>query len=131
MVYTILPNGYVSVAAGIIPSENNIVLPRLGYSLQLPERFNQVRWFGRGPGENYPDRRAGSPMGIYTQSVGINEGAARLNGINPTKIKLISFILLGVCVSVAALIGTSRSVHISTVRGGMWKVVFNSRMAPL
>ncbi len=69
MVYTILPNGYVSVAAGIIPSENNIVLPRLGYSLQLPERFNQVRWFGRGPGENYPDRRAGSPMGIYAQSV--------------------------------------------------------------
>ena len=34
---------------------------------------------------------------IYTQAVGINEGAARLNGINPTRIKLISFILLGVC----------------------------------
>ena len=47
-------------------------------------------------------------LGIYTQSVGINEGAARLNGINPTKIKLISFILLGVCVSVAALIGVCR-----------------------
>jgi len=45
---------------------------------------------------------------IYTQAVGINEGAARLNGINPTKIKLISFILLGVCVSVAALIGICR-----------------------
>ena len=47
-------------------------------------------------------------LGIYTQSVGINEGAARLNGINPTKIKLISLILLGVCVSVAALIGVCR-----------------------
>ena len=47
-------------------------------------------------------------LGIYTQSVGINEGAARLNGINPTAIKLISFILLGVCVSVAALIGVCR-----------------------
>ena len=47
-------------------------------------------------------------FGIYTQSVGINEGAARLNGINPTRIKLISFILLGVCVSVAALIGVCR-----------------------
>ena len=69
MVYTILPNGYISVAAGIIPSENNIVLPRLGFSINLPERFNQVRWFGRGPGENYPDRKAGSPMGVYSQSV--------------------------------------------------------------
>ena len=45
---------------------------------------------------------------LYTQSVGINEGAARLNGINPVRIKLISFILLGVCVSVAALIGVCR-----------------------
>lgn len=69
MVYTILPNGYISVAAGIIPSENNIVLPKLGYMLKLPERFNQVRWLGRGPGENYPDRKVGSPIGLYTQSV--------------------------------------------------------------
>ncbi|MDO5469872.1 MAG: glycoside hydrolase family 2 TIM barrel-domain containing protein [Akkermansia sp.] len=68
MVYTIMPNGYVSVAAGIIPSENNIVLPKLGYNISIPERFNQVKWFGRGPGENYPDRKSGSPMGIYSQS---------------------------------------------------------------
>ena len=34
---------------------------------------------------------------LYTQSVGINQGAARLNGINPTMIKMISFIILGVC----------------------------------
>ena len=45
---------------------------------------------------------------LYTQSVGVNQGAARLNGINPTVVKLISFVLLGVCVSVAALISVSR-----------------------
>ena len=45
---------------------------------------------------------------LYTQSVGINEGAARLNGINPTLIKLISFVLLGVCVSIASVIGVCR-----------------------
>ena len=69
MVYTVLPNGYISVAAGIIPSESNIVLPKLGYILNLPERFSNVKWYGRGPGENYPDRKAGSPMGIYTGKV--------------------------------------------------------------
>lgn len=69
MVYTILPNGYVSVAAGIIPSERNIVLPKLGYILTLPERFSNVKWYGRGPGENYPDRKAGSPIGIYSSTV--------------------------------------------------------------
>ena len=69
LVYTILPNGYISVAAGIIPSESNIVLPRLGYMLNMPERFGNVKWYGRGPGENYPDRKAGSPMGIYNAKV--------------------------------------------------------------
>jgi len=45
---------------------------------------------------------------LYTQSVGVNQGAARLNGINPTAIKLMSFVILGVCVAVAAVIGVSR-----------------------
>ena len=45
---------------------------------------------------------------LFTQSVGINGGAARLNGINPTFIKLLSFVLLGACVSVAGCIGVSR-----------------------
>ena len=69
MVYTIMPNGYISVQAGIVPSEEKIVLPRLGYVLNLPERFHHVQWYGRGPGENYPDRRAGSPVGIYSRTV--------------------------------------------------------------
>ena len=45
---------------------------------------------------------------LYTQSVGIDQGAARLNGINPVTIKLLSFVILGVCVAVAAVIGVSR-----------------------
>jgi len=45
---------------------------------------------------------------LFTQAVGINGSAARLNGINTTFIKLLSFILLGVCVSVAGGIGVSR-----------------------
>lgn len=69
MVYTIMPNGYVSVQAGIIPSVDKVVLPKLGYTIAMPERFDNVRWYGRGPGENYPDRKAGAPMGIYSRSV--------------------------------------------------------------
>ena len=45
---------------------------------------------------------------LFTQSVGINESAAKLNGINTTWIKLLSFIILGVCVAVAGTIGVSR-----------------------
>ena len=47
-------------------------------------------------------------LGLYTQSVGINEKSSRLNGINPTFIKFLSFVILGLCVAVAALIKVSR-----------------------
>lgn len=47
-------------------------------------------------------------LGLYTQSVGINENSSRLNGLNPQFIKFLSFVLLGICVAVAALIKVSR-----------------------
>ena len=47
-------------------------------------------------------------LGLYTQAVGINQNSARLNGINTTFIKLLSFIILGICVSVAGSIGVCR-----------------------
>ena len=45
---------------------------------------------------------------LYTQSVGINKGAARLNGIDPIAIQLLSFVLLGICVSIAGVVGVCR-----------------------
>jgi simple sugar transport system permease protein len=47
-------------------------------------------------------------LGLYIQSVGINEKAARLNGINPVAMKLIVFIILGVCVTLAGSINVCR-----------------------
>ncbi len=47
-------------------------------------------------------------LGLYIQSVGINQSAARLNGINAVGIKLLSFVILGVCCAVAGMIGVSR-----------------------
>ena len=47
-------------------------------------------------------------LGLYVQTVGINQGAARLNGINHIWIKLLAFIILGACCSVAGMINVSR-----------------------
>lgn len=47
-------------------------------------------------------------LGLYTQSVGINEKSSRLNGINPTIIKILAFVILGLCVAVAGFIKVSR-----------------------
>ena len=47
-------------------------------------------------------------LSLYTQTVGINQGAARLNGINAVGMKLLAFIILGVCCAVSGVIGVSR-----------------------
>ncbi|MDE7269785.1 MAG: ABC transporter permease [Acetatifactor sp.] len=47
-------------------------------------------------------------LGLYAQAVGINESSSRLNGLNPEFIKFLTFVVLGLCVAVAALIKVSR-----------------------
>ncbi|MDJ0769876.1 MAG: glycoside hydrolase family 2 TIM barrel-domain containing protein [Ilumatobacter sp.] len=40
-------------------------LPRVGVVLTLPGRFDRMRWFGRGPHENYPDRNRAAMLGVW------------------------------------------------------------------
>ncbi|MEZ5070833.1 MAG: glycoside hydrolase family 2 TIM barrel-domain containing protein [Bacteroidales bacterium] len=44
-------------------------LPRVGLTWELPPEFRQVEWFGRGPYENYPDRKTGAKTGVYHRTV--------------------------------------------------------------
>lgn len=46
---------------------------------------------------------------LYSESVGINPKAARLNGINPVRIKLLTYMILGVCTSVAGFIAVTKA----------------------
>ncbi len=47
-------------------------------------------------------------LSLYIQTVGINQGAARLNGINSKWMKLLAFIILGACCSIAGMINVGR-----------------------
>ena len=51
-------------AARKASSELNV--PRIGVRFRLPVNMNKVKYFGRGPGENYLDRAAASKVGIYS-----------------------------------------------------------------
>ena len=44
-------------------------LPRLGLTMRLMPGLERMRWYGRGPGENYCDRSTGSFVGIYESTV--------------------------------------------------------------
>ena len=45
------------------------ILPRIGLQMILPIDFNQVSWYGRGPGESYVDSKLANKFGIYACSV--------------------------------------------------------------
>lgn len=47
-------------------------------------------------------------LGLYTRAVGINEKASSLNGLNPSLIKFLTYIIMGVCVGIAGFIQSSR-----------------------
>lgn len=42
---------------------------RFGMDMQLPRAFDRMTWYGRGPFENYWDRKTAADVGRYTSSV--------------------------------------------------------------
>jgi simple sugar transport system permease protein len=46
---------------------------------------------------------------LYSEAVGNNPKAARLNGINPVSIKLLTYMILGVCTAVAGFIAVTKA----------------------
>ncbi|KAF5370853.1 hypothetical protein D9758_001799 [Tetrapyrgos nigripes] len=42
---------------------------RIGLTFLLPEVFKQVKWFGRGPGESYKDKKFSQMFGTWSASV--------------------------------------------------------------
>ncbi|MGY0640399.1 MAG: glycoside hydrolase family 2 TIM barrel-domain containing protein [Paraglaciecola chathamensis] len=51
------------------PHQFHSALPRIGSLVQMPTQFDQVQWFGRGPHENYWDRKTSAFVGRYAMSV--------------------------------------------------------------
>ena len=45
------------------------LIPRIGMLMELPEGFEYIEWYGRGPMENYPDRKAAAFVDRYESTV--------------------------------------------------------------
>ena len=48
---------------------DRLEVPRIGVRFRVPMKMNRVKYYGRGPGENYIDRNAGSMIGLYDTTV--------------------------------------------------------------
>lgn len=64
-VYTISGDGDLRVHCKLTQSEESPPLPRFGMTVGVPDDFNNVTFYGRGPHENYWDRKVGAPLGHY------------------------------------------------------------------
>ena len=67
--YTVYPNGVVALSNQVNPHGIGSVLPRVGIRMGIAPGLERFEWLGRGPHENYEDRKAGAFIGHYTSSV--------------------------------------------------------------
>jgi len=64
--YTIYGSGDVLIETHLKPLSPLPVLPRLGLQMRLPRALDHLAWYGRGPHENYSDRKESAPVGVYS-----------------------------------------------------------------
>ena len=71
LTYTINNEGAIKVTQKMTTDKNAKVanLFRFGMQMQMPRSFDKVEYYGRGPVENYIDRKGNADLGIYKQSV--------------------------------------------------------------
>ncbi len=68
--YRIHSNGEVKIKATFIPGDMDLPeLPRFGMQMELLPEYDQLKWFGRGPHENYIDRKSAAFLGVYQSNV--------------------------------------------------------------
>lgn len=68
--YTFYDDGTVKIHNRLSPQGKlPELLPRIGFTTSVANDFDCITWYGRGPEENYPDRKTGYPVGVWTKSV--------------------------------------------------------------
>jgi beta-galactosidase len=69
VVYKISGRGIITAENTINSSNPQQVAGRIGIRMFIDKQFDQAEYFGRGPMENYPDRKRGFDVGIYKSTV--------------------------------------------------------------
>jgi beta-galactosidase len=68
--FTVFADGAVKVDNKFTAVKgNHPLLMRFGNDLQMDKQFGNIEWYGRGPGENYWDRKSASLIGLYKQTL--------------------------------------------------------------
>ena len=68
-IYTIYKDGSIEMQSAIGANRSKVILPRIGYSMVLPSELNLYDYYGRGPVNNYNDRKTSQFIGLYHSPV--------------------------------------------------------------
>ena len=64
--YDLKSDGRIMVDMDYQPTATDIpLMPKFGMRMRLPADFTQIKYYGRGPWENYPDRKRSAFLGEY------------------------------------------------------------------
>lgn len=69
VVYTITGDGVITAVNNFSSSNAQLAVAHIGVRLLLEKQYDQAEFFGRGPMENYSDRKRGFDIGIYKSTV--------------------------------------------------------------
>lgn len=71
--HTIAASGEILVEVAVDAHPSLPPLPRIGMEVAVPADFQSLTWFGRGPHENYPDRKKSAWVGRHASAVNAEE----------------------------------------------------------
>ena len=68
-VWTVYPDGSIVLQSDITSNRPTFILPRLGYVMKLPKAYGDFTYYGRGPIDNYADRKSGQFIECHSNTV--------------------------------------------------------------
>ena len=69
-IWTVYPDGSIELQSSVNSNKPTTDLARLGYTMKLPKEYVDFTYYGRGPIDNFNDRKVGQNIEIFRQKVG-------------------------------------------------------------
>lgn len=67
--YTVSKEGVLKVDYSLVADEHLPCIPKIGMQMGIDKNLTELKWYGRGPMENYIDKNYGADIGIYDLNI--------------------------------------------------------------